>query len=169
MDAAEVVEREVEVDAGLVVRALFRECKRGAGNPFKVLPGGSIEALDDGGGDEVPIGGAEDCSFGELGHGAGAHIGAFALNPPPSVDKIREAIARLKDPEKRLIDEFFWFWPDRFGESAKDPALQAVDQGDQNTAYQLWIEREPDPETGFVANPSSILDLLLYARSITIF
>jgi len=105
----------------------------------------------------------------ELGHGAGAHIGAFALNPPPSVDKIREAIARLKDPEKRLIDEFFWFWPDRFGESAKDPALQAVDQGDQNTAYQLWIEREPDPETGFVANPSSILDLLLYARSITIF
>ena len=50
--------------------------------------------------------------FGQDPHTAGA---AFAIKPPPTLDDIREAIQKLKDPEKRLIDEFFWFWPEEFG------------------------------------------------------
>ncbi len=45
----------------------------------------------------------------ELGYGAKANTAAFALDPPPSIDQIREAMQRLKEPERRLIDEFFWF------------------------------------------------------------
>jgi hypothetical protein len=87
----------------------------------------------------------------ELGQGAATRTAAFALNPPPSVERIREAIARLKDPEHRLIDEFFWFWPEEFGEGSKDPALQAIEKGDQNAAYKHWYERQTDAEKGFVA------------------
>lgn len=87
----------------------------------------------------------------ELGQGAKAHTSAFALNPPPTVEKIREAIARLKDPEKRLIDEFFWFWPEQFGKESTDRALSALDRGDQNEACELWVERGAEPTTGFVA------------------
>jgi len=86
----------------------------------------------------------------EFGQDAAAR-GAFALNPPPSAEQIREAIARLKDPEHRLIDEFFWFWPEEMGEGAKDPAIQAIDRGDQNEAYKFWNERQANPENGFVA------------------
>src|SRR6516165_3298688 len=71
----------------------------------------------------------------ELGQGQGAHSAAFALDPPPSVDQIRESIQRLKDPEHRIIDEFFWFWPVRYGDGTEDPALQAIMQGDSLRAY----------------------------------
>src|ERR1700741_1326695 len=47
----------------------------------------------------------------ELGYGEKANPGALALDPPPNIEQIREAIQRLKEPERRLIDEFFWFWP----------------------------------------------------------
>jgi hypothetical protein len=57
----------------------------------------------------------------ELGQGQGANPAAFALNPPPSVDQIRESIQRLKDPEHRIIDEFFWFWPERYAEGGRRP------------------------------------------------
>jgi len=82
----------------------------------------------------------------EFGQAVGAHTGAFSLNPPPSGEQISEAMARLKDPEHRLIDEFFWFWPEEFGEGAKDPAIQAIARGDQNEAYRLWSDRQADPE-----------------------
>ena len=74
----------------------------------------------------------------ELGHGSSAHTGAFALDPPPSVDQIREAIQKLKDPEKRLIDEFFWFWPEQFGNSQSDAAIGALRSGDGETALKIW-------------------------------
>src|ERR1035438_5996434 len=50
-----------------------------------------------------------------------APIGAaFRIKPPPTLDEIREAIQKLKDPEKRLIDEFFWFWPEEFGQRSEE-------------------------------------------------
>jgi len=45
----------------------------------------------------------------KLGHGEIAGAGAFARRPPPTLDEIREALQRLKDPEKRIVDEFFCF------------------------------------------------------------
>jgi hypothetical protein len=64
------------------------------------------------------------------------------MSPPPSLDEIREAIQKLKDPEKRLIDEFFWFWPEEFGNSQSDPAMQAWAKGDSANAIEMWASRE---------------------------
>jgi hypothetical protein len=87
---------------------------------------------------------------------------AFPLRPPPTVEDIREAIQRLKDPEKRLIDEFFWFWPESFGESRLDAAFQALERGDfEDAANNLDVqtqasnrrncrETQPSPELSYL-------------------
>jgi hypothetical protein len=85
----------------------------------------------------------------ELGQGAGANTNAFPLNPPPSVDTIREALQRLKDPESRLIDEFFWFWPQ--GTSGSDAAIQAYITGDGEKAFDLWYFRRGEPDQSAIA------------------
>jgi hypothetical protein len=105
----------------------------------------------------------------ELGQGHGANPAAFALDPPPSVDQIRESIQRLKDPELRIIDEFFWFWPVRYGEGHEDPAVQAIMQGDSRRAYELWLEREDDPENGFIASHNIAVIFHLIALDWTLY
>jgi hypothetical protein len=87
----------------------------------------------------------------ELGYGQGANPAAFALDPPPSVDQIREAMQRLKEPEHRLVDEFFWFWPQEFGKSSHDPAIQAILSGDSGTAYDIWTRLETSPDHDYIA------------------
>jgi hypothetical protein len=87
----------------------------------------------------------------ELGHDMSAHSAAFALKPPPSLDQIRDAIQKLKDPERRIIDEFFWFWPEQFGQSKSDPAIQALAHGDSDTASRIWVAKETNPNDGVVA------------------
>src|ERR1700730_1003500 len=47
----------------------------------------------------------------ELGQLAEALPKAFPLKPSPTFEDIREAEKKLRDPEQRFIDEFFWFWP----------------------------------------------------------
>jgi hypothetical protein len=76
---------------------------------------------------------------------------AYALRPAPSVDQIRAAMQRLKEPEQRLIDEFFWFWPKEFGKSEEDPAIQALQRGDGTTAHGIWSNEAVNPATGYVA------------------
>jgi len=87
----------------------------------------------------------------ELGEGKSVHTGAFALRNPPTVDQIREAIQRLKDPEQRIIDEFFWFWPKQSGQSASDPAIKALEGSDPDTALKIWKSLETSPSDGLVA------------------
>jgi len=87
----------------------------------------------------------------ELGQGEAAHTAAFALNPPPTVDQIRNAIQKLKDPEQRVVDEFFWFWPERFGRVISDPSIRALADGDSNKALEIWGGKETDPTDGVVA------------------
>lgn len=99
----------------------------------------------------------------ELGEGASAHCGAFSLDPPPAVDQIREAIHTFNDPERRLIDEFFWFWPRKFGESASDPALLALAKGDLQTAYDIWGTYEDDPTDGVIATHNKALTTQIIA------
>ena len=67
---------------------------------------------------------------------------AFPLKPPPSLDDIREAIQRLKTPEQRIVDEFFWFWPEEYGDSRSDPAIQALAKGDSQSAIEIWSAKE---------------------------
>lgn len=76
---------------------------------------------------------------------------AYPLQPPPTADQIRAAIQRLRNPEQRLIDEFFWFWPERFGEGGSDPAMQSFLSGDAGTAMGIWQERAADTPNGAAA------------------
>jgi len=86
-----------------------------------------------------------------LGRGEAAHTSAFALKPPPTLAQIREAIQNLKDPEKRIIDAFFWFWPQEVGRSASDPGMQALAAGDGDSAMSIWTAMETSPTHGVVA------------------
>jgi hypothetical protein len=76
----------------------------------------------------------------ELGQTQTGNKCAFSLNPSPTTDDIREAIQKLKDPELRVIDEFFWFWPAEFGKGQSDPAIQALTKNDSQTAHQIWCD-----------------------------
>ncbi|WP_131989237.1 hypothetical protein [Chthoniobacter flavus] len=87
----------------------------------------------------------------ELGRGESVHTAAFALSPPPGVDQIRDAMGCLRDPERRVLDELFWFWPETFGQSRNDPAIQALAGGDRETALEIWLLKETNPTTGVTA------------------
>ena len=82
----------------------------------------------------------------EMGDDDDEHTHAFALNPPPEVDHIREAAQRLHDPERRIIEEFFWFWPQESGQSGSDRALTALRNGDKDTAFKVWSAATQDDE-----------------------
>ena len=67
------------------------------------------------------------------------HGHAFALIPPPDLEQIREAARRLQDPERRLIEEFFWFWPTEWNNVDGDAALAAISRGEKRKAVEIWI------------------------------
>lgn len=87
----------------------------------------------------------------EFGAAEDAVTHAYALRPSPTADQIRAAMQRLKDPELRLIDEFFWFWPKEFGKGSEDPALQALQRGDASAAYEMWKSDLGESDHGAVA------------------
>ena len=87
----------------------------------------------------------------ELGQDPHTQGAAFPIKPPPNLDEIREAIQRLKDPEKRLIDELFWFWPEEFGKSQSEAEMQALAKGDLESASAIWSSKEEHPTAGVVA------------------
>jgi len=98
----------------------------------------------------------------ELGQGMNHHKHVFS-RPRPTMDQIREAIQILKDPERRLVDEFFWFWPREFGKSSSDPALQALTKGELQGAYDIWSTYEDDPKDGVVATHNKALTTQIIA------
>ena len=76
---------------------------------------------------------------------------ALPLQDAPDSDAIRAALQRLHDPERRLVDELFWFWPHFLGQSGKDEALVALMQGDVPAAAGMWTHQERE---GSVSNIS---------------
>jgi hypothetical protein len=89
----------------------------------------------------------------EMGDAEEEHSHAFALHPPPTIDQIRDAALRLQDPERRIIEEFFWFWPMEWGNGKQDPALHALTQGDNKTPFRMWKKAlsSDDPEETIVS------------------
>ena len=77
----------------------------------------------------------------KYGGGAGQRKAAFALDPPPDAEQLRGALQRLHDPEARLVDEFFWFWP-HDQDNACDDALSALSQGNEGRAAEIWTQLE---------------------------
>jgi hypothetical protein len=82
----------------------------------------------------------------EMGDAEEEHEFAYAFVPPPSLEKISAAAQDLKDPAKRMVYEFFWFWPENWGDGKKDPALKALEQDDKDTAYNLWRTAITQPQ-----------------------
>lgn len=67
---------------------------------------------------------------------------ALPLDTSSQADVVREAMQRLRDPERRLIEEFFWFWPHRLGQSRGDEALTALARGEVVGAGEIWLYQE---------------------------
>src|SRR5207249_3086991 len=62
-----------------------------------------------------------------LGRSVAAECGAvMPLVPPPSEAAISKARQRLDDPETRIFDEFFWFWPMDWGRPDADEGLRLL-------------------------------------------
>ncbi|TDD91827.1 hypothetical protein [Actinomadura rubrisoli] len=55
---------------------------------------------------------------------------------PPDPAETRQAAQRLRDPARRLLDEFFWFWPLEAGRP--DQAVAALRRGDTAEAERVW-------------------------------
>jgi hypothetical protein len=70
--------------------------------------------------------------------GATRGRGALALSPRPDGDAFRTSLQQLRDPERRLIHEFFWFWPIDLEKSASDKALLALSKNDIKSAADTW-------------------------------
>lgn len=67
-------------------------------------------------------------------------------------DARHQAQQRLRDPELRFIDEFFWFWPLSLNSTEdSDEALVAIKQNDLLRASSIWNSRE---DQGSEANVS---------------
>jgi len=60
------------------------------------------------------------------------------LMPPPDGEEVRGASHHLGDPQRRLLDELFWFWPRNWERGGKDPALEALVEGDVAAAHKDW-------------------------------
>ena len=77
--------------------------------------------------------------------------GGLAVDVSADPDLLQEAGARLSDPERRLVDEFFWFWPRELGQAGADPAIQALAEGDLRGACKVWLEQEANTGNGHIA------------------
>jgi hypothetical protein len=68
------------------------------------------------------------------GGGGGITRGPLPPVPPADPEAVTQALARLRDPLARLVDEFFWFWPG----PQPDPALDALTAGRIDDAEHGW-------------------------------
>ncbi|MFG1699621.1 hypothetical protein [Nonomuraea sp. NPDC049309] len=81
---------------------------------------------------------AESLGAGRAGPPAAPEARWLPLKPAPDHDAVREALRRLEDPVRRVVDEFFWFWP-----------LAETDGIGLDRAKQTWKRlAEQDPEAG---------------------
>ena len=74
--------------------------------------------------------------------GAPATAGPLPPSPAPDLDAVLQALSRLRDPLTRLVDEFFWFWPDPDGDAGLD-ALTAGRVDDAENRWQRIESRSP--------------------------
>lgn len=59
--------------------------------------------------------------------------------PVPGVDTVAAAFRRIENPQQRIVDEFFWFWPI---EGRDDEAFDALSEGKKTTAEKIWKREE---------------------------
>ncbi len=67
--------------------------------------------------------------------------GFLPLELDPDENDVQTALQRIQDPLRRLLDEFFWFWPLKPGDE-HDSILETLDAGKVQSAHKLWQEEE---------------------------
>ena len=77
---------------------------------------------------------------------------ALSMDHTLDPDSVADAVRSLDDPERRLIDELFWFWPHQLGNSRDDDALQALAAGDNARAAAIWQRQESYQSEASVSN-----------------
>ena len=98
----------------------------------------------------------------ELGGGGFANNAPLGRVPAPTPDELRHALQRMRNPENRILDELFWFWPENGGQTAADPALTALSRGDTEMAKAIWgSEGHPSPTNVGAAHNLAILHHVL--------
>ncbi len=107
------------------------------GNAFRIL-----ELASDASAREIARRGEMLKMMERYGNGTPRKPGPLALQPTPDEGVVRSSLQRLQDPEQRLVDEFFWFWPAQLGESKEDPCLKALAEGQLQEAFNAWRRAE---------------------------
>jgi hypothetical protein len=88
---------------------------------------------------------------------AGQAVGPLPLDPAPLEEMVPEAIQRLRDPERRFVEEFFWFWPQP-GLGNNDPAIAALHRRDVEAAVEIWSgEVGRDDDCGRAAHNLAVM------------
>jgi hypothetical protein len=77
--------------------------------------------------------------------------GYLPIAPSPSGEMIKKAMQRIFDPENRLIDELFWFWPIEDQNVLNDQALKLLISHDLNGARSVWKQLIQDKKVGYIA------------------
>jgi hypothetical protein len=81
---------------------------------------------------------------------------ALPLKQEIDPDILRESLQRLHDPERRLIEELFWFWPQQL-QGDHEPALVALAKGDVEGAREAWIISSHGSETAVSVHNLAVL------------
>lgn len=82
------------------------------------------------------------------------------LTPPPTLEAVAEAAQRLRDPDTRLVDRFFWFWG---GDPISDHALTLLRDGNVVQAAGAWRQAS---RNGHQPVPQHNLAVLFHATAI---
>lgn len=99
----------------------------------------------------------------EVGGNAADQLSVIPGMEAPTADEVREASQRLKDVEARALDEFFWFWPEDWGQPDADEAFMALKRHDLDSAFSIWAQREVETDS-FIAVRN--VALVLHMRAI---
>jgi hypothetical protein len=66
------------------------------------------------------------------------------------LNQVKAAAQCLNDPEIRLVNEFFWYWPQTLNGSDDDQAIQLIIQGDIDAAVQLWLQAASSQKNEYI-------------------
>ncbi|MBD0370242.1 MAG: hypothetical protein ICV60_05355 [Pyrinomonadaceae bacterium] len=84
-------------------------------------------------------------------------VGPLPLDPPPESASLLEAAQRLRDPELRLIDEFFWFWPANARAGNDEAPLAALIRRDVESATRIWKAQEDAKLRGLASHNLALM------------
>jgi len=79
------------------------------------------------------------------------HEDEDVLTGKTRIELAQEAVERINDPQKRLVEELFWFWPCDPKNGSKDHAIQLTNAGDFAGAGEIWLQRLDEGDDSGIA------------------